>query len=56
MEFEIWKTNPEYPTYEFSNLGRIKNINRKKCVKGQVDKDGYLRLMIYDKNMHQRWV
>ncbi len=50
MEFEIWKTNPEYPNYEFSNLGRIKNINRKKCATGKINNDGYREINIRNKD------
>lgn len=50
MEFEIWKTNPEYPTYEFSNLGRIWNKTRHSYSNGTLDKDGYLRIQIKNKD------
>lgn len=50
MEFEIWKTNPEYPTYEFSNLGRIWNKTRHTYSNSSLDKDGYLRIKIKNKD------
>ena len=50
MEFEIWKTLDEYPDYEFSNLGRIKNNKRHNPATGKINKCGYREINIRDKN------
>uniref|UniRef100_A0A6C0DGT4 NUMOD4 domain-containing protein n=1 Tax=viral metagenome TaxID=1070528 RepID=A0A6C0DGT4_9ZZZZ len=34
MENEIWKTIEEFPIYEVSNLGRVKNTNSRKILRG----------------------
>jgi len=52
---EIWKKAVGYPTYEVSNLGRIKTFNWKnsgqtRIMKPAIDKSGYLRTMLKDEN------
>lgn len=56
---EIWKTIEEFPTYEISNMGRVKRTKPWKCGLGKgymrpgtilnplVTKDGYLRVALY---------
>ena len=58
---EIWKTIPELPNYQVSNLGRVKSLERKvkgrngsirivreKILKPGKDKKGYLQVALYD--------
>ena len=50
MITEIWKQIEDYPNYEFSNYGHVRNIVTKQVLKGVPDKDGYYRVDIRDKN------
>ena len=48
---EIWKTIPEFPNYQVSNLGNVKSLNynrtrKEKLLRFSKDKDGYLRVTI----------
>jgi hypothetical protein len=36
MENEIWKTIEEFPIYEVSNLGRIKNTKSQKILRANL--------------------
>lgn len=57
MNGEIWKKYNEYPNYEFSNYGRIKNLITGNILRGSEDRDGYLRVDIRNKDnkvTHQR--
>lgn len=50
---EIWKTIPEYPDYQVSNLGRIKSYKQLatgKITIGNKDKKGYLTKTLYNIN------
>ncbi|AQS10599.1 NUMOD4 motif protein [Clostridium saccharobutylicum] len=50
---EMWKDIKGYKgLYKVSNLGRVKNIKRNKLLKLQLQKDGYLRVGLYDKNVN----
>ena len=44
---EIWKQIKEYPRYSVSNLGRVKNNNTDKVLKGYMDFKGYQRVCIH---------
>ena len=49
---EIWRDIKGYEgLYQVSNLGRVKNKRRNKLLKLQLQKDGYLRVGLYDKNL-----
>ncbi len=39
---EEWKVYPEFPTYEVSNNGQVRNRKRGNILKPHEDKDGYL--------------
>ena len=44
---EIWKECPQYPNWEFSNFGQVRNILTKKHYgKGQKASDGYYSIAI----------
>ena len=43
---EIWKTIKDYPNYQISNLGRIKN-NHNRILKDRIDKYGYKVIGLY---------
>ena len=44
---EIWKECPQYPTWEFSNFGQVRNTATKKFYgKGQKASDGYYSIAI----------
>ena len=45
-----WKVINTNPNYEISNEGNIRLIKTKKNRKFKVDKDGYLRINLYNKN------
>lgn len=38
---EEWKVYPEFPTYEVSNNGQVRNRKRGNILKPHEDKDGY---------------
>lgn len=44
---EIWRQIKEYPRYSVSNLGRVKNNNTDKVLKGYTDFKGYQRVCIH---------
>lgn len=41
---EIWKTIEEYPNYEVSSLGRVKNVKTGRILKPLKQRGGYLRV------------
>ena len=43
-----------FENYEVSNLGKIRNIKSGKILKPQPDKDGYLRLGLYENNKKKK--
>lgn len=43
---EEWKPIADYPNYEISNIGRIKNITRGKIQTGYVGKENYVRVKL----------
>ena len=45
---EIWKIIKEFPNYEVSNLGRIKNIRKDKLMTISVRKNGYCVVKLSD--------
>ena len=49
---EVWKTIEDFPSYEVSNLGRVRNKKTSKLLTLIPDKDGYLRVHLNnDKNV-----
>lgn len=53
---EEWKIYPEFPTYEVSTYGQIRNKKRGNIIKQREDKDGYLvvNLSFEGKKYHRR--
>ena len=64
---EIWKIVDGYENYQISNNGRVKSIEREvnywrggkrikkeKILKPDVDKDGYLVVTLFDKNIKRK--
>ena len=52
MDKEVWKTIEDFPSYEVSNLGRVRNKKTSKLLTLIPDKDGYLRVHLNnDKNV-----
>lgn len=47
---EIWKQIKDYPKYEVSNLGNVRNINTKKLLKPRRTTRGYYRVALYLSN------
>lgn len=43
-----------FENYEVSNLGKVRNIKSGKILKPQPDKDGYLRLGLYENNKKKK--
>ena len=44
---EIYKTIEEFPNYEVSNMGNIRNKKTKRILKPGKDAGGYLRVVLY---------
>ena len=54
---EEWKTYPEFPTYEVSSNGQVRNKKRGNILKSHEDKDGYLGVCLcYDGQKYHRRV
>lgn len=51
---EIWKQIPDFPNYECSNLGRIKNIKTNKILRGTNRQTGYSFIDLYNFEEHKR--
>lgn len=43
----MWKTIQEYPTYEVSELGKVRNKVTRKLLRPSSNKSGYLRVNLY---------
>jgi len=56
---EQWKTILDYPRYEVSNYGQIRNAKTKRLIKFQTNKDGYNEIksksngIYYNKRVHR---
>ena len=48
---EIWKQIKDYPNYEVSNLGDVKNINTNYILKKENHTMGYFRIKLSKKNV-----
>ena len=53
-EVETFVKIEGFEKYEVSNLGRVRNIKSGKILKPQPDKDGYLRLGLYENNKKKK--
>lgn len=51
IEGEIWKKHPDFPNYEFSNKGRIKNVSLNVLMSESCDKDGYVVVGLREKGV-----
>ena len=51
---EIWKAIPDFPNYECSNMGRIKNIKTNKILRGTSRPNGYSFIDLYNFEEHKR--
>lgn len=51
---EIWKAIPNFPNYECSNMGRIKNIKTDKILRGTTRPSGYSFIDLYNFEDHER--
>lgn len=47
---EVYKTIEEYPNYQVSNLGNVKNIKTDTILKPYNTKSGYLHIDLYNEN------
>ena len=47
---EIWRPIKDYPNYEVSNLGQVKNIKTGKILKSSKDKKGYNCISLWKNN------
>jgi hypothetical protein len=45
---EIYITIQEFPNYQISNLGNVKNVRTKRILSPQTDKDGYKLVCLYN--------
>ena len=54
METEIWKTITNFPNYEISNLGNIRNSNNKYIMKPFTNETGYLRISLYNDTIKRK--
>ena len=53
-EVETFVKIEGFENYEVSNLGKIRNIKSGRILKPQPDKDGYLRLGLYENNKKKK--
>ena len=44
---EVWKNISEFPNYQVSSLGRVRNITTRKVLKGVDNGMGYLQVIIF---------
>lgn len=44
MEKEIWRTVDDFPNYEVSNLGNVRNVKTGRILTPTKDKDGYFKI------------
>lgn len=53
---EIWKPIPEFPNYECSNMGRIKNVKTNTILRGttRMNGKGYSFIDLYNFDEHKR--
>ena len=49
---EIWKAINEFPNYEVSTLGRVKNISTGKVLKPVLNNTGYYKVILCQNNKH----
>ena len=54
METEIWKIITNFPNYEISNLGNIRNSNNKYIMKPFTNEAGYLRISLYNDTVKRK--
>lgn len=47
---ELWLGIDEYPNYEVSSMGRVRNKNSGKILKPRPSRNGYLRVSLYNKD------
>ena len=47
---EIYKVISDYPTYEVSNMGNVRNIKTGRVLKPGKDKSGYLMVWLWNEN------
>lgn len=47
MTEELWKPIPTYPTYEASNLGRVRNKNTNVILRPNKNSKGYRHVVLY---------
>lgn len=54
---EIWKPIKDYPNYEVSNLGNIKNLKftKERFLKVQTNKNGYSHVVLSNNGIHTTW-
>ena len=45
---EIWRDIPDYPNYQISNLGNVRNIKFGRIIKPGINKCGYLHVSLYN--------
>jgi hypothetical protein len=49
-----WKTIQEFPNYEVSDTGLVRNIETKKILKNSYDRYGYAQVKMYPDNITKR--
>jgi hypothetical protein len=50
---ENWKTINDYPNYEISDLGNVRNIKKGTCMKLITDKNGYKQVHLFNKGKNK---
>ena len=53
---EVWKDIPNFPDYQVSNLGRIKNIKTNLIKKQRINKYGYCDIKLNDKGIYKMFL
>jgi hypothetical protein len=54
IEFEPWLPVAEYPLYEVSNSGRVRNVHTERILKPAPNSKGYLCVLLYQGSKRNR--
>lgn len=50
---ELWKNIIDFPSYDVSTLGNVRNVKKGRLMKSQKDKDGYVVIGLYNQKKYK---